>query len=203
MAKEWVTTYKAPTPVQDPDPVDQAGVQESYVDGSDVAPSSCVEQLRDKVDAVARYVGDSAAAPAGSLRSLPSFDIKTKTADQTISGGWTQIATLVHTFTVGSTSEIWELIARLILYHGSTLHSFGIGYSFDAGTNITPVYFTSTGRNDTAEISIPLTGLSAGAKSLTLWAAVDGSQTVIRGNLALGAPWNETFDSSSWVLRLK
>lgn len=72
--KEWVTTYKGASPVQDPDPVNQASVQEDLDDTVDDTRSSQIEEIRDKVDAAARLLGDSANAPVGSLCEILDRD---------------------------------------------------------------------------------------------------------------------------------
>jgi hypothetical protein len=73
--KEYSTTYSGATPVQDADPI--TGSQPDLDDESapgvgdgDETRSSQMETIRDKLQAAAKYIGDSANNPADSLRDI-------------------------------------------------------------------------------------------------------------------------------------
>ena len=78
--KEWSTTYTGATPVQDPDPI--TGSQPDVEDNPASVPrepgtgdntrTSHVLTLRNKVQTLAKYVGDSNNDPSGSLRDKVS-----------------------------------------------------------------------------------------------------------------------------------
>ena len=79
--KEWVTTFTGDDPVQDPEPVNVPGVQEDLDDESfpeagdgDPTRSSQLEAIRDKAQALAKLLGDSANAPAGSVTEILDRD---------------------------------------------------------------------------------------------------------------------------------
>lgn len=84
MAKrEWNTTFDGANPVQDADPIGEqtTGVMPDLDDESapgagdgDDALSSQVEKLRDKLQTLAKLVGDSLSAPVGSLADILERD---------------------------------------------------------------------------------------------------------------------------------
>lgn len=77
--KEWSTTYKGASPVQDADPItgsmpDLDDETAEGADDGDEARTTQVEEPRDKLQAVAKLLGDSANAPVGSIAEILDRD---------------------------------------------------------------------------------------------------------------------------------
>ncbi|NNL47870.1 MAG: hypothetical protein HKO76_05850, partial [Acidimicrobiia bacterium] len=72
--KDHVTTFKGASPLQDPVPVNQAGVQESVSDTADVTRASQLNENVAKTQALAVLTGDSVNAPVGSIADILDRD---------------------------------------------------------------------------------------------------------------------------------
>ena len=110
--KEWVTTFLGGSPVQDPSPVNQVGVQESLInesapeaDDGDNTRVSQIHAMRDKLDAVARIAGDSVAEPVTSNRARLALLEKLTTK-----GDLTTYDTAVQRLAVGADDNMTLLV---------------------------------------------------------------------------------------------
>ncbi len=66
--KNWDTTFKGGSPIQDPDPITDSQ-PDNTVDVDDIIPSHTAT-LREKINAAVKLLGDSANNPSGSVRSV-------------------------------------------------------------------------------------------------------------------------------------
>jgi hypothetical protein len=134
-------------------------------------------------------------------RSKVLISSKAKTGNQAVSvvaPTWTLLTELSHTFTVVSSSTLYELVIALLGAH-SAAAQFGVGWSVDGGTTITPICTGGAANNFDFSASIPITGLTPGSVTIDLYAVVGAASTTTYWGAF--AAWGEIFTSRSWLLK--